>query len=230
MWHEARAIFKRFGPIYEELISLGVGTNRVMSGMSPQGRVTTRIYLAPRASHLSLLSIFWFNPENNTVKSEESQTQNLNGLPQVTKEMSYGTITKSESSVSPKSPARPWAGWPSSRRLGSVLPKSSFGGSWDPSGLPGLPIPPVWRDNCGDVSNPESNSGQPRPISKEKSSTFQRGSLRGTGDTWRHHQAWLLWDQNQKPPQLPNTWWVPRFRHLPHARSPWGGGNQNIYW
>lgn len=100
VWHETGAIFKlKFWPHHWGARRPGVGIRRVKSGTSPRRRtwITTLICLTLRASHLSFLSIFWFNPDNNTVKSEAIQTQNFNDLPQVIRDMSCRTKTKPES-------------------------------------------------------------------------------------------------------------------------------------
>lgn len=105
--------------------------------------------------------------------------------------------------ILPNPELRPAGCYPKKWNIRLRVPWVLFCSRWAPSGMPRLLAPPVWRDNCGAVSNPESNSGITRSTSKEKSSIFPHGPLEETGRHWPYHQAWLLWHQNKKPPSFP---------------------------
>ena len=75
------------------------------------------------------------------MKSEEIQTQNLNDLPQVTKEISHRTLRKWNLQILPNPELTMWTSIHNSRS-GTVLPQSCFGaGRILPgcSGDPGYP-------------------------------------------------------------------------------------------
>lgn len=132
----------RFIPLFEELGRLGVGLDKCQRNIT-QGRVVNKLLncLAFRVSHLSFLFIFWFNPENNTVKSEEIQTQNLNNVPQATKEISHRTVRKWNLQILPNPEVTMQTSIHNSRS-GTVLPEFHFGEGGTLPGYPGDPCHP----------------------------------------------------------------------------------------
>ena len=108
-----------------------------------QGRVVNKLSncLTFRVANLSFLFIFWFNPENNTVKSEEIQTQNLNDLPQVTKEISHRTTGKWNLQILPNPELTMWTSIHNSRS-GTVFPEPCFREGGNLPGCPGGPCHP----------------------------------------------------------------------------------------